>query len=70
MRIRLTAQQVQQLMPYVDRVRATAAMGNLGMLVAQIGYDNNWHYWLTPAFLDHDLAKVITERGRALVEKP
>lgn len=70
MRVRLTAQQVQQLMPYVDRVRATAAMGTPGMLIAQIGYDSNWHYWLTPAFLDHDLAKVITERGRALVEKP
>jgi hypothetical protein len=34
------------------------------MLVAQIGYDSDWNYWLTPAFLDHDLAKVITERGR------
>jgi hypothetical protein len=63
-RIRLTAKQVQQLQPYIDRVRAAAVLGSPGMLVGQIGWNAEGQYMITPAFLDHDKAKVITEAGR------
>ena len=65
MRIRLTAKQVQQLQPYIDRVRAAAVLGSPGMLVGQIGCNADGEYAITPAFLDHQKAKVITESGRA-----
>lgn len=71
MRITLTLRQITQLQPYIDRVRAAAAAGDPGMLVAQINWsDKDGSYWLTPAFLDHELAKVITERGRAEIPGP
>ena len=67
MRVRLTRTQLYQLMPYFDRVRATAAAGSPGMLVAQLWFDaHRSEYYLEPAFLDHELAKVITERGLKL----
>jgi hypothetical protein len=66
MRIKLTTRQVELLRPYIDRVKAAAVMGSPGMLVAQIGSDHDGEYAITPAFLDHDLAKQITERGRDL----
>jgi hypothetical protein len=65
MKIMLNAGQVELLRPYLDRVKAAAALGSPGMLVAQISHDQEGGYALTPAFLDHDLAKVITEKGRA-----
>lgn len=66
MRIRLTARQIALLRPYFDRVKASAVLGNPGMLVAQIGHDDDGEYALTPAFLEHELAKQITQRGRHL----
>jgi hypothetical protein len=67
-RIPLKPSQVAQLRPHIDRVRAAAVQGNPGMLVAQIQWSLiDGTYWLTPAFLDHELAKVITEKGREVV---
>jgi len=40
-------------------------MGSPGMLVGQIGWNEDGEYAITVAFLDHDKAKVITEAGRA-----
>lgn len=71
MKVKLTHKQVEELRPYFDRVQATAAMGSPGMLVAQLEHDKrNNVYTLTPAFLDYDLAQVITERGRAEIPGP
>jgi hypothetical protein len=64
MRIKLTTSQARQLAPYLDRVQAAAAMGSPGMLVGQIGRDQDNIYGITVAFLDHDKAKIITEAGR------
>jgi len=69
-RIRLTNVQVQQLQPYFDRVRATGALGTPGMLIAQLHQDQEGMYWLTPAFLDRDKAKVIAEQGREEIPGP
>ena len=67
MKVRLTRLQANQLMPYFDRVRATAAQGSPGMLVAQLRFDaTRQEYTLEPAFLDHDKALVLTEHGRRL----
>lgn len=65
MRLPLNFKQIQALLPYFDRVRASAAMGSPGMLVGQIGWNEDGEYAITVAFLDHDKAKVITEAGRA-----
>lgn len=66
MRVKLTHKQIEQLRPYFDRVQATAAIGYPGMLVAQIWLDAaRGEYVMEPAFIDHDLAKTLTERGRA-----
>lgn len=65
MRIKLNAKQIEQLLPYFDRVRASAAMGSPGMLVGQIGWNEDGEYAITVAFLDHDKAKIVTEAGRA-----
>lgn len=66
MKIKLSRQQVQQLQPYIDRVRNAAALGSPGMLVAQVSWsDSDFTCWITPAFLDNDKAKLITEQGRA-----
>jgi hypothetical protein len=64
-RIKLNAKQIEQLLPYFDRVRASAAMGSPGMLVGQIGWNEDGEYAITVAFLDHDRAKIVTEAGRA-----
>lgn len=63
-RIKLNARQIEQLLPYFDRVRASAAMGSPGMLVGQIGWDENGEYTITVGFLDHDKARIVTEAGR------
>lgn len=65
MRLPLSFKQIEALLPYFDRVRASAAMGSPGMLVGQIGWNEDGEYAITVAFLDHDKAKVITEAGRA-----
>ena len=71
MKVRLTQKQVEELAPYFDRVRATASMGTPGMLVAQLRYDpHRDEYTLEPAFLDHDLATIITERGQREIPGP
>ena len=63
-RITLTASQAVQLEPYISRVRATAALGNPGMLLAQIHWNNgDGRFWMTPAFLPHETAQLITEKG-------
>ena len=68
MRVNLSRRQVQELQPYIDRVRSAHALGSPGMLVAQIQWNGaEQTYWLTPAFLPHELAKVITEQGRATI---
>lgn len=65
MKVSLTAQQVTQLQPYFDRVRAAAKMGTPGMLVAQLSWYEG-RYWMTPAFLEHAEAKLVTQRGKDL----
>jgi hypothetical protein len=65
-KILLGKTQIQQLRPYLDRVQAAAALGSPGMLVAQISWDQEGKCWLVPAFLNHTLAKIITERGLEL----
>jgi hypothetical protein len=65
MKLTLNAKQIQALQPYVNRVRNAAVLGSPGMLVGQISWDQEGRYWITPAFLDHELAKIITEQGRA-----
>lgn len=63
--INLTEKQIRELMPYFDRVRAAAALGAPGMLVAQIRWcDAEQKFWMEPAFLDHEDATKITERGQ------
>lgn len=65
MRIKLTAKQIQELRPFYDRVQAAAVAGSPGMLVAQVRWDppaDRW--WMEPGFLDHDHAKLITEKGQ------
>lgn len=64
MKILLGKTQVQQLRRFKDRIQATAALGNPGMLVAQLSWDQEGRWWLTPAFLDHELAKTITQKGK------
>jgi hypothetical protein len=66
MRISLTETQIRQLMPYFDKVRAAAQTGAPGMLVAQVKYSRSEErYWLEPGFLDHEHAKLITEKGQS-----
>lgn len=65
MRLPLSFKQIEALLPYFDRVRASAAMGSPGMLVGQIGWNEDGEYAITVAFLDHAKAKMITEAGRA-----
>ncbi len=67
MRIPLNTRQRRELQPYIDRVRSAATLGTPGMLVAQIHWsDTEGSCWMTPAFLDHDHARIITEQGRTL----
>ncbi|MDB6103335.1 MAG: hypothetical protein JWO52_3334 [Gammaproteobacteria bacterium] len=65
MRLKLNAKQIEQLLPYFDRVRASAAMGSPGMLVGQIGWNEDGEYAITVAFLDNDKAQIVTEAGRS-----
>jgi hypothetical protein len=66
--IKLTRAQIDALRPYFDRVQATAAMGSPGMLVAQLraAMDGESGYVMVPAFLEHEHAKLITQKGRTL----
>lgn len=64
MRINLTEKQWRQLTPYFDRVQSAAVCGSPGMLIAQISWDQEGRYWMTPAFLPHEHAKLITEKGQ------
>lgn len=67
MRIKLTHKQVEQLRPYFDRVQAAHVAGSPGMLVAQLRLDaRNNEYILEPAFLENDVAQVITQKGKRL----
>jgi hypothetical protein len=63
-RIKLTAQQVEALRPYFDRVSAAAAMGSPGMLVGHLGYSTQSGYGINVGFLDHDKAQLIVEAAR------
>jgi hypothetical protein len=63
-KVRLTANQLRQLGRYFDRVQAAAALGKPGMLVAQLHWDQDGKYWMTPAFLEHEVAMLITQKGR------
>jgi hypothetical protein len=68
MKVMLSNRQVQDLQPYIDRVRSAAKLGSPGMLVAQIRWnDQERTAWIEPAFLPHELAKKITEQGRESV---
>lgn len=70
MKIRLNQRQTQLMQPYLDRVKAAYAMGSPGMLVAQVSHEAGGFVTLTPAFLDNDIAKLITEKGRAEIPGP
>lgn len=70
-KIRLTQNQVKQLLPYFDRVRSAAALGTPGMLVAQISWNTgDQTYWMEPGFLPHEVAKCISEKGQACPPVP
>jgi len=70
MKITLTAHQVHRLMPYFDRVRATAAIGSPGMLVAQLRHDSyRGVYTMEPCFLDHDKALPLEEAATREIPK-
>lgn len=70
MKLWLTDFHNKQLKPYIDRVRTAAAADVPGMLVGQIECGANNCCWITPAFLDHDAAKVIAEKGRDIHVAP
>jgi hypothetical protein len=70
MRITLTQKQITQLLPYYDRVKASAVAGNPGMLLAQIRRNQDGKWWMEPGFLDHEHALRITEKGQSLPEPP
>jgi hypothetical protein len=64
LKLRLTEAQVRALLPYFDRVWATAVTGSPGMLVAQLRHDTHHDvYTMEPAFLPHEFAKLISEKG-------
>lgn len=62
-RVILTEKQIRQLMPFYDRVQATAAVGNPGMLLGQIGWDNEGRWHMDVGFLKHEYAKLIIEKA-------
>jgi hypothetical protein len=65
-RIPLTQKQVKRLLPYFDRVRSAASLGQPGMLVAQIRWSSpDQTYWMEPGFLPHEVAQCISEKGQA-----
>lgn len=64
LRINLTSNQAIQLAAYFDRVRTAYVSGSPGMLIAQICWnDAEGKCWMEPAFLAHEHAKLITEKG-------
>lgn len=66
LRILLTERQIRDLMPFKDRVQAAAVRGSPGMLVAQIGWNSiDGRWWMTPGFLEHEHAKLITKKGHS-----
>lgn len=64
MRITLTQKQITQLLPYYDRVKASAVAGSPGMLVAQICRNQDGKWWMEPGFLEHEHALCITGKGQ------
>lgn len=63
-RIYLTHGQAAQLTPYKDRVQCAAVLGSPGMLVAQISWDQEGRFYMTPAFLAHEDAQLISQKGQ------
>jgi len=64
MKVRLTHVQVEKLRPYFDRVCATAVLGTPGILLARLRLNSQTgEYTMEPAFLPHEYAKLIEERG-------
>ena len=70
MKITLTEKQIRGLIPYYDRVQASAVAGNPGMLVAQIRRNGEGKWWMEPGFLDHQHALCITEKGQVCPPAP
>lgn len=67
MKIKLTETQIRQLMPFFDRVHASADLGRPGMLVAQIRWSYaEEKYWMEPGFLEHEYAALITQKGQRI----
>jgi len=67
MKIKLTTKQMKQLTPFFDRVRATAALGSPGMLLAQIKRSpQDGTCWMEPGFLPHENALCIAEKAEQL----
>lgn len=68
----LTPSQVGQLRPYFERVAATHAAGETGMLVAQLTYNRQTgEGWLEPGFIRNEYAKLLHERAeRYAIEAP
>jgi hypothetical protein len=63
-RVALTEKQIRELLPFYDRVQASAALGAPGMLLGQIRWNQDGRWWLEVGFLEHELAKLITERAQ------
>lgn len=64
MKLPLTPEQVTALAPYFDRVRATAALGTPGILVAQLRYNSHRdQHTMEPCFIAHEHALLIAEKG-------
>jgi len=64
MKLLLTEKQIRDLMPFYDRVKCAAIMGEPGMLIAQIRWNGDGKWWMEPGFLDHEHAKMITQKGQ------
>lgn len=71
MKMQLTPAQVQQLRPYFERCAATNAIGERGMLVAQLRFDAlTGEGTLEPGFLRHEYAKLLEERAERYAIAP
>jgi len=66
LQVNLSTRQVRDPQAYIDRTRSCAKLGSVGMLVAQIRWDQEGRVWLEPAFLEHTHAKILTEHGKTL----
>jgi hypothetical protein len=62
-RVVLTEKQIRQLMPFYDRAQATRVVGTPGMLLGQIGWDQEGRWFMDVGFLTHEYAKLITEKA-------